>query len=135
MSKTRKQVNVRLSDGEMKVIDDVAQANRMSRSEVVRLAVMGELQRVNATRSKALTNEERAQALQMLAVMAENIATIRNANAKLGSNVNQIARALNSGVEPKVEIPVEKYEAFGEVFNERLEDVAKELNALWQSLV
>lgn len=95
---TRNQVNVRLTDDEARMIDDIAKENRMSKSDVVRFAIVGELKEVSAKRTKPMTPEQRKEILEAVGKATTLLTKVRTDNAKLGNNVNQIARRLNSNV-------------------------------------
>lgn len=95
---TRNQVNVRLTDDEARMIDDIAKENRMSKSDVVRFAIVGELKEVSAKRTKPMTPEQRIEILEAVGKATTLLSKVKADNAKLGNNVNQIARRLNSDV-------------------------------------
>lgn len=132
-TKQRNQVNVRLDDDTNAIVNKLAQQKRVSKSEVCRQALTGELAKIDAKQNKVFTPEERKEILVKLGSMTENISVIRNNNAKFGNNVNQIARAANQGV-IKTHPQIQEFEKHGENMGAYLEKVAKELNEIWQLL-
>lgn len=134
MANKRCQINVRVSEEDMKLIESVAQENRMSKSDVVRLAMRGELKKVTDGRNKSLSNEEREQALKTLGRLTEEMVAVRHDNARMGSNVNQIAKSLALMSTPKPDIPVDEYQLYGMRIGRALNNMKGDLHLLWQSL-
>lgn len=135
MSKQRNQVNVRLDDKTNDIVNRVAKANRVSKSEVVRLALTGELEKIDAKKNKSLSDEEREKVLRDLGKMMGVLSNIQNQNARLGNNVNQIAKAINMGKAPVSTHDVAAYAAYGNAMSKGLENMGKGLDTLWRILV
>lgn len=135
MSKQRNQVNVRLDDKTNEIVNRVAKANRVSKSEVVRLALTGELEKIDAKKNKSLSDEEREKVLRELGKMMGVLSNIQNQNARLGSNVNQIAKAINMGRAPVSTQDATAYATYGNAMSKGLESMGKGLDALWRILV
>lgn len=131
--KQRNQVNVRLDDDTNVIVNKLAKQKRVSKSEVCRQALSGELAKIDERQNKVFTPEERRDVLLKLGSMAENISGIRNENVKLGNNVNQITKAANVG-KIATHPQIDSFEKYGENVERYLEDVAKELNRIWQLL-
>lgn len=142
---TRQQVNVRLTDDEARMIDEIAKENRMSKSDVVRFAIAGQLKEVTAERSRPIEPVQRKELLETLGKTTMMLTKVRTDNARLGNNVNQIARHLNSNVTKKA-VPdgkvlealsrdIRMYRSTDMNTQEELLNLSKELRRIWQSLV
>lgn len=141
----RKQVNVRLTDDEARMIDEIAKENRMSKSDVVRFAIAGQLKEVTAKRSKPMEPVQRIELLDAIANATTIVSNIDAENGRRGNNVNQVAKYLNSNVTKQAGPDGKILEALSRDLRfyrssdmstqEEVEKLAKELDKLWQLLV
>lgn len=142
---TRQQVNVRLTDDEARMIDEIAKENRMSKSDVVRFAIVGQLKEVTAERSRPVEPVQRKELLETVGEARTIVAHIDAENARRGNNVNQIARHLNSNATKKagpdgkilegLSRDLRMYRSADMNTQEEVEKLTKELKRLWQSLM
>lgn len=136
---TRKQINVRLSDEENTLLDELAKAHNKSKSEIVRQAFKGELAKIDSQKNKTLSDEERKDILVTLGSMMTYLSDVRNHVSRLGGNANQIAKILNKGGAVKLNEGVKKFHddavEYSENVKENLEIVAEELDKIWHTLV
>lgn len=130
----RNQVNVRLKDDENAVVERIAGTHNISKSEVIRLALNGELAKVEKRKNNSLSDDERSVVLLKMGAMMGTLSEIRNQNSHFVSNVNQIAKVLNSGGQGVSQYDATAYEKYGKEMSESQENIAKELNALWHIL-
>lgn len=130
-----KHISVRIDDELFDIVEQMAKANRMSKSEVVRTALEGELAKISEQKNKALSDEQRQALLRILGKIMTHVSVMRNDNARLGGNVNQIARALNSGGVGVSQIELQEYINLKEVVDKRLNEFSRGLDAIWRTLV
>lgn len=133
MTTQRNQVNVRLDDETNAIVNKVAKQNRVSKSEVCRQAIAGELAKIDAKKNKTLSEEERKAVMTKLGHMMEEVSKIRQVTKNVATNVNQITKAANSGT-IQTHPEIEKYLKYSDNVSLNLESFAKELNQIWQSL-
>ena len=130
-----KHISVRIDDELFDIVEQIAKANRMSKSEVVRTALEGELAKIAEHKNKDLSDGQRQAMLSMLGKIMTHVSVMRNDNARLGGNVNQIARALNSGGVGVSPIELQEYINLKEVVDKRLNEFSRGLDAIWRTLV
>lgn len=135
MSTQRNQVNVRLDDVTNAIVNRVATSNRISKSEVVRLALTDELARIDERKNKTLSAEEREIMIGHFNKIATEMSRMHREVAMLGNNVNQIARAINRGESNMTFYDLNKCVNLERTLARNLEIVAKEMDRIWHTLV
>lgn len=135
MSNKSRHINVRFDSELYGVVEKIAAENRMSKSDVVRTALESELSKIDARKNKTLSAEDREIMLKNMGLMMTNLSKIRNDNAKLGSNVNQIVKAINKGEKSVDAVQLQTYVNYGDSIEKYMEAVAEELNRIWLTLV
>ena len=94
-SSKSKRINMRLDDKLWGMVDEVANEFGVSRSEVGRLALSGELKHLRG--KKGLTAEQLDEVLKLLFAVENVFSSSQTVFNSMGNNVNQIARKLNGG--------------------------------------
>lgn len=131
---SRRQINVRLSEEEYAAIEKLAKEHNRSKSEIVRTAFQGELAKLDASRNKTLSADERSEMLVKLGSMLTGLSEMRNHTNGMGRNINQMAKLINSGQIPRVS-GFDEAVKYSENVKQNLEVVAEELNRIWHTLV
>lgn len=130
----RNQINVRLDDETFAVVNELAANNRMTKSQVVRAAITGQLEAINGSAKNSLSDDERKKILDTMTNIMTNISKINADVAREGNNINQIAKAANSGRimrHPDADDLANRREKMAKYFS----FAAEELNKIWQLLV
>lgn len=130
----RNQVNVRLDDATFAVVNELAANNRMTKSQVVRAAIAGQLEAINGSAKNSLSDDERAELLEVLTKTMTNLSAINAIMAREGNNINQIAKAANTGRITR-HPDTDNLVARREEMSKYLSHNAERLNKIWQSLV
>jgi len=134
MKSKSRHINVRFDSELYGVVEKVATENRMTKSEVVRTALEGELSKIDARKNKTLSDEDRERMLKNMGTMMTSLSSIRNDNAKYGNNINQMVKAINKGETSVSGIQLNGYVQYGDKVEKYLETVAEELNRIWHTL-
>ena len=132
---TRKQVNVRLSEKEFEKLDELAKRHNRSRSEVVRTAFQGELAKMDDTKVKSLSDEERKKMLEIIGATMTYMSKVERVLHGVGNNVNQIAKAVNQGRVPKRVVDEDKLILFADSFRGDVGVIQREMDKIWRLLV
>jgi Arc/MetJ-type ribon-helix-helix transcriptional regulator len=130
-----KHINVRFEEEIYADIVKRAEQERRSKSDVVRTALSGELAKISEQTNKVLTNEQRVAVLNIMGKVMTHVSVIRNDNAKLGRNVNQIAKSMNKGMPGVSEIELKAYKDLEKRVDAELSQFSKGLDAIWRILV
>lgn len=130
-----KHINVRFEEAIYADIVKRAEKERRSKSDVVRTALSGELAKISEQTNKVLTNEQRVAVLNIMGKVMTHVSVIRNDNAKLGRNVNQIAKSMNQGIPGVSKIELEAYKDLEKRVDAELSQFSKGLDAIWRILV
>jgi len=130
-----KHINVRFEEEIYADIVKRAEQERRSKSDVVRTALSGELAKISEQTNKVLTNEQRLAVLNIMGKVMTHVSVIRNDNAKLGRNVNQIAKSMNQGIPGVSKIDLEAYKDLEKRVDAELSQFSKGLDAIWRILV
>ena len=88
-------INMRLDDKLLSMVDEVANEFGVSRSEVGRLALSGELKHLRG--KKGLTAEQMDDVLKLLGSVETQFSSVQKRFTSIANNVNQIARKVNAG--------------------------------------
>lgn len=88
-------INMRVDDKLFGMVDEFAKEFGVSRSEVGRLALSGELKHMRG--KKVLTAEQLDEVLKLLSSVENVFSSSQTVFNSMGNNVNQIARKLNGG--------------------------------------
>ena len=88
-------INMRVDDKLFSMVDEVANEFGVSRSEVGRLALSGELKHMRG--KKGLTAEQLDEVLKLLFAIENVFSSSQTVFNSMGNNVNQIARKVNGG--------------------------------------
>lgn len=94
-SSKSKRINMRLDDKLWGMVDEVANEFGVSRSEVGRLALSGELKHMRG--KKGLTAEQLDEVLKLLFAVENVFSSSQTVFNSIANNVNQIARKVNGG--------------------------------------
>lgn len=94
-SSKSKRINMRLDDKLWGMVDEFAKEFGVSRSEVGRLALSGELKHMRG--KNGLTAEQIDDVLKLMAALEKQFSQTQKIFASMGNNVNQIARKVNGG--------------------------------------
>lgn len=130
-----KHINVRFEEEIYADIVKRAEQERRSKSDVVRTALSGELAKISEQTNKVLTNEQRVAVLNIMGKVMTHVSVIRNDNAKLGRNVNQIAKSMNQGIPGVSKIELEAYKDLEKRVDAEMSQFSKGLDAIWRILV
>lgn len=112
MPSSKRSVNVRLDDEEFEAVTELAQRRGQSRSEIIRKGLQGSL---STLPTGGLTDEQHERLVLEVAELRMTIGRVQSQLERMGNNVNQIARAVNSN---------------GEVSLDSLDDFKSELKRL-----
>lgn len=88
-------INMRVDDKLFGMVDEFAKEFGVSRSEVGRLALSGELKQLRG--KKGMTAEQMDEVLKLLSAVENVFSRSQTVFNSMGNNVNQIARKLNGG--------------------------------------
>lgn len=88
-------INMRVDDKLLGMVDEFANEFGVSRSEVGRLALSGELKHMRG--KKGLTAEQLDEVLKLMSAVETVFSRSQTVFNSMGNNVNQIARKLNGG--------------------------------------
>lgn len=127
-------ISVRLDDDLYREIEKLADEKKIKKSGAVRLALSKELAKVAAHRETILPEEDRATVLRLLGVIQTEMSRMRNDNAKMGRNINQMAKATNSGGPVFSEIELDEYKQYGAAVERNMASFAKGVNQVWRTL-
>lgn len=138
----RIQVNVRLHDDENEIVTRTAKALNISKSDVMRKALLGELSKMKipeapkepVKQTKVLSAAERETMIKSTGNLITDVSKMKGDNGRLGGNINQIAKAIKTG-DKTVPIPeLKAYHEYRKTMDVGLAAVAKELNRIWRQL-
>ena len=138
----RIQVNVRLHDDENEIVTRTAKALNISKSDVMRKALLGELSKMKipeastepVKQTKVLSAAERETMIKSVGNLITDVSKMKGDNGRLGGNINQITKAIQTG-DKTVSIPaVNSYVGYANAMTDGLASVAKELNRIWRQL-
>lgn len=135
MSKKSKHINVRFDSELYDVVEQIAKENRMSKSDVVRTAIEGELANISEQRNKSLSDAERETIIRDVGKILTFLSKIDAQNRRLGNNVNQIARAMNRGQKGVSQIELAEYEKYGKWVERNMKAMSRAVDKLWRTLV
>lgn len=130
-----KHINVRFEEEIYADIVKRAEQERRSKSDIVRTALSGELAKISEQTNKSLTDDQRLAVLSIIGKVMTHVSVIRNDNAKLGNNINQIAKSMNLGVPGVSKIELEAYKEFEKRIGSDLSQLSKGLDGVWRILV
>lgn len=94
MPSSKRSVNVRFDDDEFEAVRDLAIKYGISRSEFIRKAMVGQLQPLP---TDTLDAEQFEQYITQLSVLRTQVGSVETQLVRIGNNVNQIAKKMNSG--------------------------------------
>src|SRR5699024_3248329 len=136
MSKKSKHINVRFDSELYDVVEQIAKEKRMSKSEVVRQAIDGQLSLLGSSKADSLSDTEREEIMGQLGQIMTTLSTIKRNNILYGNNVNQIAKIMNSGGTPQIdEERFDRMVDYGRQHVEVLKQFSKAVDELWRILV
>lgn len=124
-------ITIRVNEDINNEVLRVSKENRLSKSEVVRTALEGELQKLTSQKSKVFTEKEREVALQNIGIVMKNTSNIRIDNSKALSNLNQITKKINSGDTLISSLDVREYKEIVDKLTTVLNRHSEVLNDLW----
>lgn len=137
----RKQVNVRLSDEEFEELERLAKLHNKSKSEIVRTAFQGELAKIDSTKNKSLSDEERKDILVKIGSMMTYLSKVERQTDGVGRNINQIAKIANAGelgenksADRYLE-QADKFVEYSKNVKSEMASMSEELNRIWHTLV
>lgn len=134
MSKKSKHINVRFDSELYDVVEQIAKENRMSKSDVVRTAIEGELANISEHRNRSLSDAERETIIRDVGRILTFLSRIEAQNRRLGNNVNQIARAMNKGQKGVSQIELDEYEKYRHWVERNIKAMSKAVDKLWRIL-
>lgn len=131
MSEMTHRASTRINDDMDKLLKKVAEDNRLSRSDVIRLSLEGNLQKVIANRYKGLPEDDRVIALKGISETMGKMSIIEQDNLKALSYLDQITIAINSGLSAISLKDVDVYKKSIVLSNDSLKDLLEVLNKIW----
>lgn len=138
MSKMTHRASTRINEDIYNDITKIAEDNRISRSDVIRLSLEGNLQKETSKKNKTLPADDREKMLKQITDISGMISQITRHNSIALNNINQIARSRNSGDSEdslkKLTKETEVYKLTIEVFNEYIYKALEVLNDIWHTL-
>lgn len=136
MSNKSKHINVRFDSELHDVVEEIAKEKRISKSDVVRQAIEGQLSLMDNHKKESLSDKEREIIMDRLGKILTVTSQIKRNNILFGNNVNQIAKAVNMGMVPEVsDERLDEMRDFGQQHVNALRQFSKEVDALWRILV
>ena len=125
---SKKSVNVRLDDDEFEAITELAIKYGKSRSEIVRTAMQGLFE---VSPAGALNPEQYQALVQDIASVKGGIGKLESQLLRVGNNVNQVARKVNSG-DVQALSTLNSFRSDLKLVNDALERLAREVGDSWQ---
>ncbi len=136
--KERHQLNVRVDEDTKRLVDKVAERYRISRSEVLRLVLWDRLSRYEERQARSLSEDERVKLLELMATTEAHMGALQKSLNGLGNNINQIARAVNTGAidgdTAQEESPVKYYAEISKQHIDHFNLINERLDIIWQLL-
>src|SRR5699024_12657138 len=89
MSKKSKHINVRFDSELYDVVEQIAKEKRMSKSEVVRQAIDGQLSKLGSSKADRISDTEREEIMSQLGQIMTTWSKIKRKNMLYGNNVKE----------------------------------------------
>lgn len=128
-------ISLRLDEDIFDAVEKISDEYQINRSEVLREAIDGELDKVLARKNKSVPLETREKILKRLGTIMTNTDQVKKITKNMATNLNQITKKINDGDSSVSKIEVEKYEELILKMTNILEKQAEGLNNIWLTLV
>ena len=131
-----KRINVRLDDNLYNTVSEVSDKFGLNKSEVVRLALTGDLVKLNHTPIARIGRETREELIENSRAIFNQLDDISRANKGIANNINQLAR--QSYLKDNIVIDEESLNQFSddiETIINSVQELKDEVSQLWLRLV
>lgn len=134
--KMASRLTVRLDDQTFDAVSEVADKYRVKKSEVVRLALVDNLIKVTSKQQINISSDDRFLITAKLQTILKEMNDTRWQLYKLGTNHNQLVKAVNMDKKQVPQIPsLNEINHMRNELNKRLDTLFDEVNDIWLLLV
>ena len=128
MPSNKRTVNVRFDNEMFEAIDSLSEFYGISRSEVIRRAIKQDLKLAQRTKQ---SREHLINTRLNIAKLMQQIGCLEAETNRIGNNINQIAKRVNTnGKEPVLEV-LKEYKNELRKINDNLKTIAENYNTVW----
>lgn len=131
-----KRINVRLDDNLYNTVSEVSDKFGLNKSEVVRLALTGDLVKLNHTPIARIGRETREELIENSRAIFNQLDDISRSNKGIANNINQLAR--QSYLKDNIVIDEDSLNQFSddiETIINSVQELKDEVSELWLRLV